>query len=194
MENATWWLIVTAIAIPVGNAIFAGILGLVAAHVGRNATQYAANLQAAQRRRDIEIDRLERAREELSTAATAIQNYAWYVDKSIRLRKVITPEQWLQSREHVQPAVVGAQKLRAIAPTLPTESLRIAYIAVEDLIMDVVSGTEDGRTDLWHEATTNQPDPITRAMTLSAAELKRLYDTYPAGSTKEIAVSPTGNE
>ena len=42
MENAPFWfVVVAAVAIPVGNAVFAGILGLVGARVGRSATRYA---------------------------------------------------------------------------------------------------------------------------------------------------------
>ena len=185
MVNAAWWLIITAIAIPVGNALFGGILALVGARVGREATKYAANLQAAQRHRDIELARLERARDELSTAATAVQTFAWYVDESVRVKALISHEEWQESRPFIEPAVIGAQRLRAIAPTLPSESLRNAYQEVDQLIMAVVGGSEDG-TDIWHEATSNQPDEITRAMTATADEIKRLYDTYPGGNPDEI--------
>lgn len=188
METTTWFLIITAIAIPVGNAVFAGILGLIGAHIGRESTKYAANLQALQRRRDIQIGQLERARDDLMTAATAVQSYVWYVDKSIRLRSTITPEEWEDSRESVEPAVLGAQRLRSIAPTLPSESLRDAFVAVERLIMAVVTGSDDpDAPDAWHVATTNQPDPITRAMSAVANEIKRLYDTYPGGNPEANA-------
>ncbi len=97
MVSAPWWFVVpTAAAIPVGNAIFAGILGLVGARIGRNATKYAAELQAkvgretvalqaqesraathyaaelqaAQRRRDVEISQLREAQAALLDAGT----------------------------------------------------------------------------------------------------------------------------
>jgi hypothetical protein len=182
VQLASWYLLVTAIAIPVGNAIFAGILGLVAAHVGKNATQYAANLQAAQRRRDIEIAQLREAQEHLITAATACQSFTWHVDKPERLRTKVTPEEWDSMLPHLEPAVHAAQRLRALAPTLPTESLRNAYIEVEELIMAVGAGSDDDDApDPWGEATHNQPDPITRAIKATADEIKRLYDTYPDG-------------
>ena len=112
MENAPFWLwVVTAVAIPVGNAIFAGISGWVGDRVGRDATkysadlqaqvgretaelqaretriatEYAANLEAAQRRRDVEIAQMLEAQTALLTAATAVQSYAWYANKRVSL-------------------------------------------------------------------------------------------------------------
>lgn len=182
MQIAAWFLVVTAIAIPIGNAIFAGILGLIAAHVGKNATQYAANLQAAQRRRDVEIAQLREAQEHLMRAAIACQSFTWHVDKPARLRTKVSEKDWDLMLPHLEPAVHAAQRLRALAPTLPTESLRNAYIEVEELIMAVGSGSDDDDLpDPWGEATNNQPDPITRAIQATADEIRRLYDTYPDG-------------
>lgn len=182
LENATWWLIVTALAIPVGSAIFAGILGLFGAHVGKNATRYAANLQAAQRRHDLEIARLERARDDLMAAATAAQSYAWYVKKSVRLQVKISTQEWQEALPFIEPAVKGAQRLLAVAATLPTESLRNVYVEVEELIMAIVQGSDDGKTDPWEKYTEEQPTAFDKALDATAAEIKRLYDTYPDGS------------
>jgi hypothetical protein len=187
MENTPFWfLVVTAVAIPVGNAVFAGILGLVGARVGRNATRYAAELQAgvnrenaelqaAQRCHDVEIAHLRDAEEALFAAATAIQSYTWYANERVKAGIPITTEEWIESRSLIDPAIHGAQKLRAIAPTLPSESLRDAYIAVERLIFKVV---HEG-IDAWSESVKNQPDPITRAISETAGEIRELLQTYP---------------
>lgn len=185
MDKEVWVLVVTAIAIPVGNAVFGGILGLVAAHIGRNATKYSAELQAAQRRRDVEIAHLRDAEQALFTAATAIQSYTWYADERVKSGLPIAPDEWVDSRSLTEPAIQAAQKLRAIAPTLPSESLRSAFIDVERLIFKIV---REG-VDVWNESVRNQPDPITRAISATADELRHLLLTYPP-EVPEKSASP----
>ncbi|WP_141659189.1 hypothetical protein [Mycobacterium europaeum] len=151
MEMAEWFIVTTAIGIPIGNAIFAGILGLVGARVGRNATRYSAELQAevnrqdaalqaAQRRHDVEIAQLRESQEALLTAATAVQSFVWYAENRAKSGIPITTEEWQAARPLVEPAILAAEKLRVIAPTLPTETLRNAYIEVERLAFKVVAG------------------------------------------------------
>jgi hypothetical protein len=205
-----WFLVVTAAAIPVGNAIFAGILGLFAARIGKNAThyaaelqaaegrkateyaaelqaresrtatQYAAQLQAAQRRQDVEIAQLQTGLAALLEAATAIQSYVFYVEKEVRLRTTMSDDDWIASRPFVEPAVIGAQRLRALAQTLPSDSLRDAFIEVERLVMAVVKGSDDeDAPDVWSEATENQPDPIVTAVEATAKAIRQRLQTYP---------------
>ncbi|MCV7169192.1 hypothetical protein H7I41_04545, partial [Mycobacterium manitobense] len=137
-----------------------------------------ALLSAAQKRRDTEIAQLRDAQQKLLEAATAVQSYAWYVDRDTRLRASISEEQWHASREFVESAVIRAQELRALARTLPTDELRDSYVAVERLIMRVVRGSDDDTFDAWHEDVSGpQPDTITRAINATADAIKRLYDT-----------------
>jgi hypothetical protein len=85
----------------------------------------------------------------------------------------VFPAAWAVSREFVEHAAIGAQRLRAITPALPTAELRDAYSAVERFIMKVIQGSDDeDAPDAWHEAVTNQPDPITKAVKATAAEIK----------------------
>lgn len=177
MQNAIWFLLLTLVGIPVGSAVSAWITN----HLNRSATRETALLQASQRRRDAEISQLRDAQMDLLEAATAVQSYVWYVDKEIRLRTTIDPEDWQASREFVERAVLGAQRLRAIASTMPTDELRDAYIAVECLIMKVIKGSDaEDAPDAWHEDLKTQPDTITRAVNATADAIKRLYETYPA--------------
>ena len=180
MQDAVWFVLITVVGIPVGGSI----LTLVSDRLGRTTARKTALLAAAQRRREIEISQLRDAQTDLLEAATAVQSYVWYVDKKTRLRTTIPTEDWRESREFVERAVVGAQRLRAIARTMPTDELRDAYIAVERLIMKVVKGSDDETApDPWHEDVAGpQPDTITRAVNVTADEIKRLYDTYPTGS------------
>jgi hypothetical protein len=62
---------------------------------------------------------------------------------------------------------------------MPTEELRDKYIAVDELIMDVLAGSRDGERDAWHEDLDKEPNTLTRAINATADEIKRLYDTYP---------------
>jgi hypothetical protein len=177
MENAIWFLLITAIGIPVGGSV----LAYISARLSRTTARETALLSAAQRRRDTEIAQLRGAQTDLLEAATAVQSYVWYVDKEIRLKTTIDTEDWHENREFVERAVVGAQRLRAIARAMPSDELRDAYIAVERLIMKVIKGSDDeDAPDHWHEDVAGpQPDTITRAVNATADAIKQLYDTYP---------------
>jgi hypothetical protein len=174
MENAIWFLLITAIGIPVGGSI----LAYISARLSRTTARETALLSAAQRRRDAEITQLRDAQTDLLAAATAVQSYVWYVDKDVRLRTKIDVEDWHATREFVEPAVVSAQRLRAIARAMPSDELRDAYIAVERLIMKVIKGSDDPNApDAWHEDVTGpQPDTITRDVNATADAIKRLYN------------------
>lgn len=185
MKDAIWFLLVTAVGIPIGGWISAYIN----AQISRATSRETALLSASQKRRDTEIAQLRDAQSSLLEAATAVQSYVWYVDREIRLRATIDDEDWHASREFIERAVVGAQQLRALARTLPTTELSDAYIAVERLIMDVVRGSdEDDARDAWHDDVSGpQPDTISRAVNATADTIKQLYDTYPA----EIGEKPS---
>lgn len=176
MKDAIWFLLITAIGIPVGG----WISSLLAARIARTTARETALLGAMQRRRDTEIAQLRDAQDDLLRAATAVQSMVWYVNKDVRLRTTMDVEDWKAASEFIEPAVLGAQRLRAIAPTLPTTELHDAYIAVERLIMKVVKGSDaDNPTDPWHEDLKSQPDTITRAVNATSDAIKELYATYP---------------
>jgi hypothetical protein len=81
----------------------------------------------------------------LLTAATAVQSYVWYANKPVSLGVNITTDEWDESRPLIEPAINGAQYLRAIAPALPKDSLRDVYIEVER--PHIQSGV--GRRERW---------------------------------------------
>jgi hypothetical protein len=178
LQTAVWFLLLTAIGIPVGNAISTFISN----QFNRGVTQQTALLTAAQRRRDAEIAQLRDCQAGLLDAATAVQSFVLCVDKKTRLKTTIPEEAWPAAREFVERAVVGAQRLRAMARATPSDELHDAYTAVADLIMKVVQGSDDpDAADPWDKDVTGpQPDTITRAVNATADEIKRLYDTYPA--------------
>jgi hypothetical protein len=90
-------------------------------------------------------------------------------------------QQWRDNRSFIEPTVIAAQRLQAVARTMPTDELREAYIAVERLIMAVVRGSDDpDAPDPWHaDVAGPQPDTITRAVNATADAIKHLYTTYP---------------
>lgn len=188
METAIWYILVTTIALPITGSIIA----YVNARLGRTTARETALLSAAQRRRDTDIAQLQEAQKDLLAAATAVQSFVWYVDKDIRLKTKIDVDDWHAMRELIEPAVVAAQRLRAVARTMPTEELRDAYIAVERLIMRVVRGSDNpDAPDAWHEDVSGpQPDTITRAVNATADAIKQLYDTYPAELGSKPAPPP----
>jgi hypothetical protein len=178
MKDAFWFLLITAIGIPVGGWINAQLTTRISTATSRQ----SALLSAAQRRRDAEIAQLRDAQDNLLVAATAVQSLAWYVDKDTRLRTTMSSEQqWRDNRSFIEPTVIAAQRLQAVARTMPTDELREAYIAVERLIMAVVRGSDDpDAPDPWHaDVAGPQPDTITRAVNATADAIKHLYTTYP---------------
>jgi hypothetical protein len=178
LQTAVWFLLLTAVGIPVGNAIST----LISNQFNRGLTQKTALLTAAQRRRDAEIAQLRDCQAALLDAATAVQSYVLCVDKRIRLETTIPEEAWPAAREFVERAVVGAQRLRAMARATPSDELHDAYTAVADLIMKVVQGSDDANAaDPWDKDVSGpQPDTITRAVNATADAIKERYDTYPA--------------
>lgn len=174
MKDAVWYLLITAIAIPVGGWIVTHL----SARISQGTARDTALLAAAQRRRDAEIAQLRDAQNDLLEAAAAVESFAWYVDQETRLRTTISKEEWNENREFFQRAVVASGRLRAIAPSMPTDELHERYIAVQQLILEVVSGNAEQR-DAWAEDLEKQPDTITRAINATAQRIKLLYDTYP---------------
>ena len=154
MEHAIRFLLITPIGIPAGGSIRA----YVGARLSRTTARETALLSAPQRRRDIEITQLRDAQTDLLKAATAVRSFVWYVDQDTRLSTTIDVEDWHATREFVERAVVGAQRLRAIARTMPTDELHDAYIAVERLIMKVIKRSDDpGAPGARHEMSRINP-------------------------------------
>lgn len=188
MKDAVWFVLITAVAVPIGGWFVTHL----SARISRATAWETALLAAAQRRRDAEITQLRDAQNDLLDAASAVQSFAWYVDKETRLRTTISEEDWYENREFFESAVVAAGRLRAIAPSLPTDELHEKYMAVQRLIMDVVSGSDgDNPKDAWHEDLEQQPDTITRAINATASEIKRLYETYPSELPSQL-LRPAG--
>lgn len=177
MQTAVWFVLFTAVGIPVGTAISTWISN----QFNRRATEKTALLSAAQRRRDAEIAQLRDCQAALLDAATAVQSYVLCVDKKIRLKTTISEEAWPAAREFVERAVVGAQRLRAMARAAPSDELHEAYTAVADLIMKVVQGSDDpNAADPWDKDISGpQPDTITRAVNATSDAIKALYNDYP---------------
>jgi hypothetical protein len=74
---------------------------------------------------------------DLQDAATAVQSFVWFVDRDARLSHTIPEEVWEKHGPLFERAVVGAQRLRAIARVMPPGDLQDSYKAVERLIMKV---------------------------------------------------------
>jgi hypothetical protein len=177
VKDAIWFLLITAIGIPLGGSI----LAYVSARLSRTTAEETALLAGRQRRRETEIAQLRAAQDDLLEAATAVQTLTWTVPIELRLKHTTATKDFVTHHKPIERAVVGAQRLRAIARTMPSEELRDAYVAVGRLIMKVVSGSDDPHApDPWHEDVSGpQPDTVSRAVNATADEIKRLYDTYP---------------
>lgn len=178
MKDAVWFLLITAIGIPIGGVIES----LISSRFDRATARQSALLAGSRQRRDAEIAQMQGASKDLMDAATAVQSFAWFVDPDTRLSTTIPREVFDEHRHLIEGAVVGAQRLRAIARVMPPGDLRDSYKAVEQLIMKVVKGSDDPNAkDAWNEDVSGQqPDTVTRAVNATADEIRRLYATYPS--------------
>lgn len=177
MKDAAWFVLTAFFAIPIGGLI----VTLIAARISRIAARETALLAAAQRRRDAEISQLRGALDDLLAAAAAVVSFTWCVDKETRLRTKLSKEEWQENLEFFERAAVTSGRVRAIAPSMPTDELREKYFAVDRLIMDVLAGGDgENPRDAWEEDLETEPNTITQAMDATAEEIKRLYATYPS--------------
>lgn len=168
MADAGWFLVISAIAIP-----------LLTALVARAATRYSAHLQAQQKRRDAELKQLSDLRDALLEALTAVQSYVMFVERADR-KSVITPETWLKVRPLLEPALLKTQRLDSLASALPHSSeLRDVYRQLDSFLMTVLQGIGDDGIDAWDAEAERKPTRAAIAVERTAREIEKLLATYP---------------
>ncbi|WP_293003666.1 hypothetical protein [Mycobacterium sp.] len=177
MKDAVWFLLFTAIGIPLGGVV----QSLISSRFDRVSARQSALLSAAQQLREAEITQMREAMNDLLDAATAVQSFAWFVDDDGR-STTKDRETFEKYGPLIKDAVVGAQRLRTLARILPPGDLADSFTAVERLIIEVVRGSDDpSAPDPWHEDVSGpEPSTVTRAVNATADEIRRLYATYPS--------------
>jgi hypothetical protein len=81
LKDAVWFLLITAIGIPIGGVIES----VISSRFDRATSRQSALLAASQQRRDAEIAQMRDALTDLLDASTAVQSFAWFVDADARL-------------------------------------------------------------------------------------------------------------
>ena len=167
--------------IPVLTAVIGAVVVITGAFVARNATHYAAELQAVQRRRDAELQDLLEFRDALVDALHTLGEYLFV------LRHMVLPHEPaferfsdtspdLQTRmKHLLPLIGKRERLRSLAIGLLWEDLREATRPVDELIQ-LLRDDKVVEAFAVHEA---NPEMTDRLVHLIGERRRQLVESYP---------------
>jgi len=167
--------------IPILTAVIGAVVVIVGAFVARNATHYAAELQAVQRRRDAELEDLLEFRDALVDALHATGEYLFVLrhmalphepsferlnEESLGLERRMT---------HLLPLIGKRERLRNLAIGLLWEDLREATRPLDDLIQ-LLRDDKVVEAFAMHEA---NPDMTDQLVHLIGERRRELVVSYP---------------
>ena len=167
--------------IPVLTAIIGAIVVIAGAVVARNTTNYAAELEAVQRRRDAELQDLLEFRDALVDALHAMGEYLFV------LRHMALPHEPAFERlgdespvierrmKHLLPLIGKRERLRNLAIGLLWEDLREATRPLDDLIQ-LLRDDKVVEAFAMHEA---NPDMTDQLVHLIGERRRQLVASYP---------------
>ena len=170
--------------IPILTAIIGAVVVIAGAVVARNATHYAAELEAAQRRRDAELQDLLEFRDALIEALHALGEYL-FVLKHMVLPKETGLEQFgkespdTETRiRHLIPLIGKRERLRNLAIGLLWEDIRECYQPFDDLIT-LLRDDKVVEALALHEA---QPEMADQLVHLIGERRRSLVASYPTSA------------
>lgn len=167
--------------IPILTAIIGAVVVIAGAIVARNATHYAAELEAVQRRRDAELQDLLEFRDALVDALHALGEYLFVLkhmalphEGAFERLGVESPE--LDRRmKHLIPLIGKRERLRSLAIGLLWEDLRDATRPLDDLIQ-LLRDDKVVEAFALHEANPNLADQLVH---LIGERRRQLVVSYP---------------
>lgn len=161
-------------------AVVALIGGLIAAEIGRRATRYAADLDAQQASRQIQVAMLTDFIDTVLDTAKAVQSYVFGVPADQRRQRIHT-DHWTDVQTLFEPALVSVQKARALSKSLLWDDIMRAYAVCDDFFFKLIRGTdEESEYMLWGELLYEQEDPVTVVIELAAARRRELLAAFKA--------------
>lgn len=177
-----------AITAAIITAVLGGIVLLLGARVARNATRYAAELQAAQRRRDTELAVLKEFSDSVTELTSAAGSYVF----AVRHMEIPPGKTWKQfvdtlpedqKRQRISllmDLVVKREVSRALSSALPWADIREQYS-----IFDTWAG--HFRDDQFQEATklsNDHPNLTNNLIAVIGGRRRDLMATYPVAVPK----------
>ena len=167
--------------------VFAVVVGAI---VARSTARDIADLNARQKRRDVEITAVSAYSDAAITAVHAVQAYVWWADDHLLSKETITQQQWIDAKPTVKPTIEAVDRLQYLGTTLPPGELRDLHDQFADLLNRVVKPVDRGRSakEVWDDAVdaTKQPDIILRTIEAAHGLRGELLSTYPVDVPNSI--------
>jgi len=160
--------------VPIITAVIGAAVVIAGAIVARNATRYAANLQAQKARHEAHVSILTEFIDAAVDAATAVQTYVHDVPKDLRAHEV-DPDDWPKVKPFFDPALAKIQRARALSNSLIWPDVKSAWDQCDDILYGVIEGKDP---DLWSKHLKTQPDSITRLMMIAGTKRADILESY----------------
>jgi hypothetical protein len=165
--------------IPAITAVIGAVVVIAGAIVARNATRYAANLNAQQARNQAHVSILSEFIETALDAVTAVQSYVHGVPRDLR-QHIVDEEDWPKVKPMFDPALIKIQRARALSNSLIWPDVQTAWNECYEFLYGVIEGDDP---DLWSKHTKNQPDSITRLLAISGQNRADILKSYGTVAT-----------
>ena len=154
---------------------------ILAALVARNATRYAANLQAAQRAHDAQLDHLDEVGSAVLEALTAVQSYVlttheWKDEQKARVVFEVRLGKLLKTKT---PALIALSRADFLAGGLIWDVLRVQCERALRRLKDVVDGPWEVADLVWDTAVSENPNIFTVATEAIYEQRRSLLADYP---------------
>jgi hypothetical protein len=167
-----------SVALTIWLAVLAVIGGVIAAEIGRRGTRYAANLQAQQAGKEVQVSILTDFIETVLATAQAVQSYAFGMSTEQRRRRA-PAEDWSAVQPLFEPALVAVHRARALSRSLIWDDIVAAYETCDEFFFKVIRGTDDdAEYDQWGAMLYAETDPITVVIELAGNRRREVLATY----------------
>ncbi|TWS20683.1 hypothetical protein FK529_04910 [Tsukamurella asaccharolytica] len=170
-------------------AIIAALVGLtgvsIVAFIARQTAMSIAELNADQKRRDVQLAASKEYADTVIATAGAMEAHAWYAEDEVLESRTLTPEQWRDASHLVRPLRENASKLDYLVLMIDDEEVRRLNAVFSNLAKRILAAPDeegDGldALEIFNDAVRkDQPDSIT-ALVEAAHDLRaRQLATYP---------------
>lgn len=170
-------------------AIIAALVGLtgvsIAAFIARQTAMSIAELNADQKRRDVQLAASKEYADTVIATAGAMEAYVWYAEDEVLESRTLTPEHWRAASHLVRPLRENASKLDHLVLMIDDEEVRRRNAVFSDLAKRILAAPDEERDgldarEIFNDAVRKeQPDSIT-ALVEAAHNLRaRQLATYP---------------
>lgn len=161
-------------------SLLAVVGGLIAAEIGRRGTRYAANLEAQQAFREVQVAVLTEFIETVLNTAQSVQAYAFGVTAENRRQRVHV-EHWAEIQELFEPALMAVHRARALSKSLMWADITDAYGECDDFFFKIIRGAEDETEyQRWADVLYDETDPVSVVIDLASDRRREVLAAFGA--------------